>query len=122
MHSSWIRAFALIAVAALLANAQCYGTCGSAAYGSTQTHSTNSCHHQKSSHENDAPCPHQHSDFTGPAVGITKVTVAAATPILPMFEADSSAGVVESQFLSQVLIGSPPGSSHFCPTVSVLRI
>jgi hypothetical protein len=122
MGSGWIRVFVLVAVVALLANVQCYGTCWSGGYCPTQTTSTTSCHHQKSSHEDAVPCPHQHFDFTGPEIGIAKVSATAATLILPMLQADSSAVVLEPQLVSQLDNNSPPGSSHFCPTFSVLRI
>jgi hypothetical protein len=122
MGSGWIRIFVLVAVAALLANVQCYGTCSTAAIDPTHAPSTNSCHHEKSSHEDLAPCPHQHSDCSGPEIRTASVSVAAATLILPMLQAGSSAVVIEPQFVSQLDTGSPPGASHFRPTVSVLRI
>jgi hypothetical protein len=122
MGSGWIRVFVLVAAAALLANVQCYATCWSDAYNSPQTPPANSCHHQKSSHEDTAPCSHQHSDFAAPGVGSGKVSVAAVTLILPTLQADSGPVVIDPPFMSQLNADSPPGSGHFRPTVSVLRI
>ena len=119
---SGFRLFVLVAMAALVLNVQCYATCWSDANISTQTAPTKSCHHQKSSHEGAAPCLHQHSDFTGPEVATSKVSVAAATLILPTLQADSNAVAIAPQFASQRNTGSPPGSSPFHLTVSVLRI
>jgi hypothetical protein len=104
-----------------MANAQCYGTCGSAACGSAQTPS-NGCHHQKSSQGDPAPCPHRHSEFSGPEIGIAKINLETATIlILPVLTGNSSAGITELQFLSQVDVGSPPVGGA-CATISVLRI
>ena len=120
MEAGWIRAFVLIAVAALLGNAQCYGTCGGSACGSAQAPSS-SCHHQKSSHEDATPCRHQHSEFSGPEAGIAKINLAMSPLILPLLTADSSTVFTQPQLLSQPNTGSPPGSD-FCSTISVLRI
>ena len=116
-----MRVFVLVVVAAVLANAHCYGTCGNTACDSAQT-PPNNCHHQKSSHEGSAPCPHQHSDFTGPEVGIAKVDFATAILVLPALTADSTAIVTQPEFLSRLDIGSPPDVRGCSFTVSVLRI
>src|SRR5258708_1230972 len=120
MHSGYIRACALVAVAALLANAQCYGACGSSACGSAQTPS-NSCHHHKSSHEDAAPCPHQHPEFAGPEVGIANISLAMAPPTLLVLTADSTPVFAAPQLLSRPNTGPPPGGD-ICSRVSVLRI
>ena len=119
MQAGWIRGFVLIAVAALLGNAQCYGTCESSACGSVQTPS-NSCHHQKSSHD-DARCPHQHSELAGPQVGIAKINLAMVLPALPVLTADSTTFFTDPQLLPQLNTGSPPGGD-ICSTISLLRI
>jgi hypothetical protein len=119
MQAGRIRGFVLIAVAALLGNAQCYGTCESSACSSAQT-ASNSCHHQKSSHD-DARCPHQHSELAGPQVGIAKINLAMAAFTLPVLKADSTTFFTEPQLLSQPNTGSPPGRD-ICSTISVLRI
>lgn len=121
MHSGWMRVFVLVAVAAVLANAHCYGTCGNTDCGSAPTPSNN-CHHQKSSHENHAPCPHQHSDFAGPEAAIAKAGIATAILVLPALTADSTAIVTQPEFLSGFDTGSPPGVRGCSFAVSVLRI
>jgi hypothetical protein len=121
MLSGWIRAFVLITVVALVANAQCYGTCGSAACGSAQTPS-NGCHHQKPSQGDHAPCPHQHSEFSGPKVGTAKISLETTTILtLPVLAGEFSAVLTEPQFLSQIDTGSPPVGGA-CSTIAVLRI
>jgi hypothetical protein len=121
MRSGWIRAFVLVAVAALFANAQCYANCLSATCGSAQA-PRNSCHHQNPSQGDKAPCPHQHSEFSGPEVGIAKTSIeTTAIVTLPVVTEDSCAVLTEPQFLSRVDTSSPPGGD-FYSMISVLRI
>jgi hypothetical protein len=114
------RACVLIAAAALIANAQCYVTCATVTCGSAQTPS-GSCHHNKSSHPSNARCVHQHSEFTGPEIGIAKVNVATAIPLLAVLTADVTIAVPERLHLPLADIGSPPGGRIFS-AISVLRI
>jgi hypothetical protein len=120
MLSGWTRALGLIAVAALLANAQCYNTCALAACISAQTPS-NGCHHHKSSHEDGSGCQHQHSEFIGPESGIAKVSVAPAVPILAVLTPGSAVVLIEPLLLSSPDAGSPPGG-QVSSAISVLRI
>lgn len=120
MYSSWIRAFALVAVAALFANAQCSITCPITARDSAQTPS-DGCHHQKSSHEDGADCQHHHSEFIGPESGIAKVSIAPTAPVLAVLPAGSEAVLIEPLLSSDPDSGSPP-SSQTSSAISVLRI
>jgi hypothetical protein len=120
MRSGWIRAFVLFAAAVLIANAQCYGACATVTCGSAQT-PAGSCHHNKSSHESNAGCVHQHSEFTSPEAGVAKVNVATAIPILAVLTTDVTIAAPEQLHLSQAEIGSPPGG-RILTTISVLRI
>jgi hypothetical protein len=119
MQSGWIRAF-VFSVAALLLNGQCYGNCSTIACGSAPTPS-NSCHQdQKSSHD-DNRCPHQHSEFASPEVGIAKVCPAMGNISGPALAVCSTAVFAESQFLTPSNTSSPPcGDISF--SISVLRI
>lgn len=123
MLSGWTRALGLVAVAALLANAQCYNTCALAISRSAHTPS-GGCHHHKSprsSNEGDSGCQHQHSEFIGPESGIAKVSIAPAVPILGLLTAGSAAVLIEPLLLSMPDVGSPPGG-QVSSAVSVLRI
>ena len=120
MLSSLTRAFVLVALAALVANAQCYGSCATVTCGSAQTPS-GSCHHNRSSHESSAGCVHQHSEFTGAEVGVAKVNVATAIPFLAVLIATVTIAAPERPQLPQADIGSPPGG-RILSTISVLRI
>ena len=120
MYSSWIRAFALVTVAALFANAQCSNTCAIVARDSAQTPS-NDCHHHKSSHEDGSGCQHHHSEFVGPESGIVKVNVAPAMPILAVLTAGSETVLIEPLLRANPDIGSPPGG-QVSSAISVLRI
>jgi hypothetical protein len=120
MCSGWIRAFALVTVAALFANAQCSNTCAIVAGDSARTPS-NGCHHHKSSHEDASGCQHHHSEFTGPESGIVKVSVAPAIPILAVLTAGSEAVLSEPLLLSNPDVGLPPGG-QVSSAISVLRI
>ena len=106
-----------IAVAALLANAQCYNACTLAACTSAHTPS-NGCHHHKSAPEDDYGCHHQHPELIGPESGIAKLTVESAMPILALLTAASEA---EPLLLSEPDTGSPPGD-QVRSAISVLRI
>jgi len=123
MLAGWSRALGLVAVAALLANAQCYNTCALAACNPAQTPS-DGCHHHKSSHsshEDGSGCQHQHAEFTGPESGIVKVSAAPAVPILAVHTAGPAVVLIEPLLLSQPDTGSPPGG-QVSPAISVLRI
>lgn len=122
MLSVWSRALGLVAVAALLANAQCYDTCAVAASKAAETPSSG-CpqHHQKSSHEDGSGCQHQHSEFTGPESGIAKVNVAAAVPILAVLTPSSAVVLIEPLLQSSPDLGSPP-SDQVSSTITVLRV
>jgi hypothetical protein len=87
---------------------------------------SSSCHHQKSSQGDPAPCPSHYSELSGSEGRIAKVspkinfeTTTILTP--PVLTQDSSAAAAEPQFLAQVDSGSPPGA-NFHSTVSILRI
>ena len=122
MLAAWSRALGLFAVAALLANAQCYDTCAVAACKPVQTPS-NDCpqHHHKPSHEDSYSCQHQHSEFIGPESGIAKVSVAPAVPILAVLTPGSAVVLIEPLLQSSPDIGSPPGG-QISSAISVLRI
>jgi hypothetical protein len=122
MLVGWSRALGLVAVAALLANAQCYNTCALTACTSAQT-PANDCpkHHNKPSHEDGSGCQHQHSEFTSPESGIAKVSVAPAVLIPAVLTAGSDVVFVESLLLSTPDTGSPP-DGQISPAISVLRI
>ncbi len=114
-----IRAFVLIAVAALLGNAQCYGKCPGTACGSAHVPST-SCHHpQKPSHD-DARCPHQHSEFASPEVRIAQIGLTIGTLGVPVLAVDSAAVFADSQVWVPRDTGPPPGDVSF--SIFVLRI
>lgn len=122
MLAGWSRALGLVAVAALLANAQCYNTCALTACTSAQTPS-NDCpkHHHKPSREDSSGCQHQHSEFTGPESGIAKVSVAPAVLIPAVLTAGADAVFLEPLFLPTPDTGSPPRSQG-SPAISILRI
>ena len=120
MQSAWIRVFVLVAVAVLLGNAQCYGSCYGTVCGSTDTQS-DSCHrHQKSSHD-DAYCPHLHSEFASPEVGNAKIGLAIGAVGVPALAVDSIDVFAELRLPTQPDTGPPP-TGDFFSTISVLRI
>jgi hypothetical protein len=122
MLSGWTRALGLIAVAALLANAQCYDTCAVAACKTAQTPSSDCpLHHDNPSHEGSPDCLHHHSEFTSPESGTVKVSVAPLVSILAVLTEDSAVVLIEPLLLSTPDSGSPPGDQA-SPAISVLRI
>jgi hypothetical protein len=121
MLAGRIRVLALIGVAALLANAQCYAKCAMTAVDSGHAPS-DSCHHRESSQGDPAPCPNQHAELSGPEAGIAKISLETTTVLsLPILTRDPSAAVRDPQVFAQVDTGSPPGGN--CrSTISVLRV
>ena len=118
----WIRIFALFAVAVLLANTQCYATCARGACGSASVPSNCHHHHTKSPEGDPDPCPLQHNQFTGPGVGIAKVSLETTRILtLPVLAGDSIVAVKGLQFFSQVDTGSPPARCGLAMS-SVLRV
>ena len=113
------RAIVLVAAAALIGNAYCFANCAFTACTSIKT-SCNNCHHRKSSHEDDARCPHQNSEFAAPEAGIAKVNEATAPAMLPPLPAGSETISLEPGFLSQSDIASSPG--HPSRSIRVMRI
>ena len=113
------RAIVLIAVGALMGNAYCFARCASTACTSAKT-PCNSCHHQKPSHEGDARCPYQHSEFATPEAGIAKVNDATTAATLPTLPASSDTISLDPEFLSQSDVASSPGGPS--RSIGVLRI
>ena len=120
MLSSWTRAVVLFAAAALIVDAQCYCTCETLTSGRAQTPS-DGCHHNKSPHESNSGCGHQHSEFGGPEIGVAKLNVPTAIPIFAVLAANVVVAAPERLHLPQADIGSPPGGRGLSP-ISVLRI
>jgi len=119
MLAGCIRVFVLIAVGALLAGVQCSGDCVIAACGAQTP--AGGCHHQKSSHEGQAGCLHQHSEFTGPESAVAKASNAQSAPIVPLLTRGSTALLAEPALLLRAHTESPR-DSHVFPAVSILRI
>jgi hypothetical protein len=118
MLAGWTRAFGLIAVGALLAGVQCSSNCVTACEAQTPA---GGCHHHKSSHEDQAGCLHQHSEFSAPESAFAKASVAQAAPIVPLLTRGSTTLLAEPVLLLRANTESPP-DSHIFPAVSILRI
>jgi hypothetical protein len=119
MFGRYSRALALVAIVALIGNAQCFGNCASSVCSSPKTPASG-CHDHKPSHDDTASCSHQHFQLAGPETGIAKFNIVAAVGILPVLVLDSAAVSMESHF-SQFDTGSPPGDRP-CSTICILRI
>jgi len=118
MLSGWSRAFVLIAVAALLANAWCYGACATAACQPPQI-PTNGCHHHHPSPQ-DHGCPHQHPEFAGPEAAVANVSVTGTVSPEAVVVA-RSAPVTDLVPPPQSDNGWPPGNP-VRSSISILRI
>jgi hypothetical protein len=116
----WNRAFAIVSVAMFIANIECIGNCAAEACGSAKA-PTNSCHHHKSSSEDNIHCSNQHSEFSAPEDGLAKVNVATTAALIPVPVAPFDTELLVPFYLPQPETGSPPGISSSSPT-SVLRI
>ena len=122
MLVGWSRALGLLAVVALIANAQCYNICALTACPSAQA-PTNECpqHPHQPSHEDGSRCQHQHPEFVGPESGIAKVNVASVVPVQAVLMPSSDVILSEQLLLSKPDTGSPPGD-QIPATISILRI
>jgi hypothetical protein len=120
MLADWTRLSVLVAVAALLANVQCYGNCVTAACKAAQM-PLGGCPHHKSSHDGQVVCLHQHSEFIGPESAFAKASVVQAAPIVPLLTSRSVVVPAGLVLLLRANTGSPL-DSHTFPAVSILRI
>ena len=83
---SVIRAFVLVIVAAVLANAQCYNTCTTANAHAAEPSSTDSCHHHPKIPPSDGFCHHQHASVAAPENGtaLSNMHAAAAATFISL--------------------------------------
>jgi hypothetical protein len=120
MLSGWCRIFVFVTVAAVIANAHCFGNCPSEACTPTKAPSS-ICHHKKSPDQDTARCSHQHAEFAAPEAGVAKLNAVTTSAVLPALSAVAGTTLPEPVFLSRPEIGSLP--AHLCKsTTSVLRI
>ena len=119
MIVAWTRAVVLVAVAALIGNANCFGNCASSACSPDKT-APKGCHHQKPDRDT-AQCSHQHPEFAGPENGLAKASVATIICIAPPISPTSIPVSTEASFLSEVDTGPPSGCASGS-SISVLRI
>jgi hypothetical protein len=119
MRCGLIRISTLMAVAALFCNAQCYGNC------LTLTCSTPApppaCHHHEPSPPDQAPCTHQHSEFSSPEASIAKISLEPAAIQMPFVLKHLTASIQTPQFPTRSDTGSPPAAPAGS-TISVIRI
>ena|SRR5579875_981261 len=120
MNSGWIRAAALLAIAALFTNAQCYGKCTVAGCGSAQIPS-GGCHHHKAPQHDEQDCTHHHSEFTTAEAGIAKADVGNWVPFVALPAVQSTGVLIPPPVLVIQDTGSPPDRLT-PPTITVLRI
>jgi hypothetical protein len=110
----------MVAIAAFLGNAQCFGNCVVAAC-STPDSAQQSCHHHKSPASDLAHCSHQHSEFGGPQTDLAKIAAPAVFVIAPAIVADFSVTTPELASLLRFDTGPPP-RARLGSSISILRI
>src|SRR5258707_5085132 len=113
------RAVVVLALAALIGNAYCFGNCAIAACASANA-TPQSCHEHEQSDGDTARCPHLHPEFAAPETGLAKVTL-ATIGIVPVI-AEISATVPTEQSLVLRLDTGPPYAHHSASSISVLRV
>jgi hypothetical protein len=128
MFSELTRALVLMAAAALVANAQCYGICAVNTSDSDRTQ-PGSCHrHNQPSHTRNTGCANPHPEFSGPEVGIAKADVAPGRKQLPatLTFAIASGAFVRVAAPQRIHWAQadpgPPSGGRIKPGTSVLRI
>lgn len=103
-----LRVFILVAVSALIANAQCYGACATAECHAQQPSSSGSCHQHKTPA---APgvCQHQHASVSGPESGPALAKADAAShPLLAALVVMPAIATELSTATILPFSGSPP--------------
>ena len=120
MIAGCCRAIVLVAVLALICNAQCFGNCVSASC-NNQRSAPKHCHHRGKTDSDLSRCSHQHFDFTNPDAGFAKIGLMStpSLPLLPM-EFSGPAWVEHSNRLA--LNTGPPPANRSDSFVAVLRI
>ena len=120
MFAGWSRLIVLVALAAFIGNANCLGNCAAAACKPAKGLSKG-CHHHKQSNRDLAKCTHQHSEFTGPEAGLSKITL-AATSTVPLIPHKSTVAVSLEPLARWFLDMGPPVHSLAGHSIPVLRI
>lgn len=116
-----LRVFILVAVSALIANAQCYGACATAECHAQQPSSSGSCHQHKTPA---APgvCQHQHASVSGPESGPALAKADAAShPLLAALVVMPAIATELSTVTILPFSGSPPRPG-ISGGLSILRI
>jgi hypothetical protein len=122
----WVNMIAVLAIAALFANSQCYALCFAARCQTVSTQKASGCHEKSRSQSDGAKdCQHGQADLTSteaspdlaklPAVSLTVVT------LLPPAAFTPEAGRFPQTRATLQQRGSPPGTQLFL-SLSVLRI
>ena len=119
-----IRAFVLIIVAAVLANAQCYGACATADCHSAQPSSPDSCHHHKSPPPTGGVCQHQHASIAGPenGAGLSKPHAAASARLIAVLLMQENLFVRAPQTNAALIQSTIPPGAPISPGSAILRI
>jgi hypothetical protein len=121
-----LRLFALLAIAALLTNSQCYALCLGSFSGFASEQRGDGCHNSSPSKKTDRnrPCDHRFSRITGvePSTSISDLAIAGnASPFL--FNSTIPAGLnrIDEHDFAVPEQGSPPGYG-WSSSITVLRI
>ena len=122
----WVRMVVLVAIAALLANSQCYARClASVQQEASSAHS--GCHHSSSSkHGSKSQCDDQHHSESVTAetrVDVAKVSTSSLAPIAMLFSVAPNLSVANCWLASRSLPerASPPDKPLFL-AISILRL
>jgi hypothetical protein len=112
-------------VAAVLTNAQCYGSCEIADCHPAQSTSQDSCHHhQESPPPSGGVCPHQHATVAGPedGSGLAKPLAATSAPLLSVLVTQQYIPAAEMPTAAAFIPDTSPPGDHHSPSPAQLRI
>ena len=122
----WVQLTVLLAIAALLANSQCYARCLLSMPGQASSQSDSGCHHSSpSKHGNQSQCDYQHHSVTANSeakVDLPTVSVLSFFPLTIVTTASAVSSHARS-VLTNLLAerASPPDKPLFL-AISVLRL
>jgi hypothetical protein len=125
MSVGWLRVFALVPVALLMAEAQCMASCAAGACTPAQASFPGNCHHHGQVPRDGSHCPYQHSVFASPEDGAALASAPVAIQIHPVtaeLAGGPMTGAAEPVPTTFPSAAPSPPFATFATTISVLRI
>ena len=122
----WVQVTVLLAIAALLANSQCYARCLLSMPGQTSSQSDSGCHHSShSEHGNQSQCDYRNHSVTANAeakVDLANVSALSFFPLTIVTTASSAICSAHSALPNLLAERASPPDKPLFLAISVLRL